>query len=227
MARCCYTEKGTRAMSFDEKLEEARDGEGSMKINEMEQTKVSLMRTYVESQDPSSRDPSSQKADDLMIRRFLRARDLDVEKASALFLRYLKWRQTFVPNGSISLSQVRNEVAQNKMFLQGLDKQGRPISVVLGAKHFQYQGSLDEFKRCHQDRRSLLLLEILKDGDIQIVICAHTLELYPFCRTTTLKDLGSCLLFMHLTYLWQYGKLFTHLSTKIPRRRSCLWRRQS
>lgn len=88
-----------------------------------------------------------QKADDLMIRRFLRARDLDVEKASALFLRYLKWRQTFVPNGSISLSQVRNEVAQNKMFLQGLDKQGRPISVVLGAKHFQYQGSLDEFKR--------------------------------------------------------------------------------
>lgn len=147
MARCCYTEKGTRAMSFDEKLEEARDGEGSMKINEMEQTKVSLMRTYVESQDPSSRDPSSQKADDLMIRRFLRARDLDVEKASALFLRYLKWRQTFVPNGSISLSQVRNEVAQNKMFLQGLDKQGRPISVVLGAKHFQYQGSLDEFKR--------------------------------------------------------------------------------
>lgn len=47
-------------MSFDEKLEEARDGQGSMKINEMEQTKVSLMRTYVESQDPSSRDPSSQ-----------------------------------------------------------------------------------------------------------------------------------------------------------------------
>lgn len=88
-----------------------------------------------------------QKVDDLTLRRFLRARDLDVEKASELFLRYLKWRQTFVPDGSISLSQVPHEVAQNKMFLQGLDKQGRPISVVLGARHFQYKGSLDEFKR--------------------------------------------------------------------------------
>lgn len=90
-----------------------------------------------------------QKVDDLMLRRFLRARDLDVEKASEMFLRYLKWRQTFVPNDSISLSQVPNEVAQNKMFLQGFDKQGRPISVVLGARHFQYQGSLDEFKRIY------------------------------------------------------------------------------
>ena len=88
-----------------------------------------------------------QEVDDLMMRRFLRARDLDVEKASAFFLRYLKWRQTFVPNDSISLSVVPNEVAQNKMFLQGFDKQGRPITVVLGARHFKYQGSLAEFKR--------------------------------------------------------------------------------
>ena len=37
-----------------EKMEEARDGEDTMEINEMEQTKVRLMRAYVESQDPSS-----------------------------------------------------------------------------------------------------------------------------------------------------------------------------
>lgn len=86
-----------------------------------------------------------QDADDLMIRRFLRARDLDVEKASAMFLKYLSWRREFVPKGSISLSEIPNDIAQNKMFMQGKDKLGRPILVVYGGRH--KQTTLDEFKR--------------------------------------------------------------------------------
>lgn len=88
-----------------------------------------------------------QEEDDLTIRRFLRARDLDVEKASAMFLKYLKWRRSFVPNGSISLSQIPNELAHDKAFTQGRDKQGRPIFVVFGRNHFQNKHGLDEFKR--------------------------------------------------------------------------------
>ncbi|KAB5525254.1 hypothetical protein DKX38_023003 [Salix brachista] len=61
--------------------------------------------------------------------------------------RYLKWRREFVPHGSISLLETPNEVAQNKMFLQGSDKKGRPITVILGARHFQSKGGLEEFKR--------------------------------------------------------------------------------
>ena len=90
---------------------------------------------------------NKQVVDDLTIRRFLRARDLDVEKASSLFLKYLKWRQTFVPNGSISASELPHEIAQNKMFIQGFDKTGRPIAVVFGARHFQIEGGREEFKR--------------------------------------------------------------------------------
>jgi hypothetical protein len=82
-----------------------------------------------------------------MIRRFLRARDLDVEKASTMFLKYLKWRYSFVPNGSISRSQVPNEIADDKAFFQGRDKIGRPILLVFGRKHFQKKDGLDEFKR--------------------------------------------------------------------------------
>jgi hypothetical protein len=82
-----------------------------------------------------------------MIRRFLRARDLDVEKASTMFLKYLKWRHSFVPNGSISRSQVPNEIADDKAFFQGRDKIGRPILLVFGRKHFQKKDGLDEFKR--------------------------------------------------------------------------------
>lgn len=89
-----------------------------------------------------------QEVDDLTIRRFLRARDLDVEKASAMLLKYLKWRRMFAPNGHISVSEVENEIAQNKMFMQGRDKMGRPVAVLLGARHFHNKiGSVDEFKR--------------------------------------------------------------------------------
>ncbi|GKV17433.1 hypothetical protein SLEP1_g27945 [Rubroshorea leprosula] len=117
--------------------------ENSSRISdEVGKTKISLMRALLEKQDASSKE-----VDDLTIRRFLRARDLDIEKASAMFLKYLKWRRMFVPNGSISASEVPNEIAQNKMFLHGRDKKGRPITVVLGARHFQNKGGVEEFKR--------------------------------------------------------------------------------
>ncbi|KAK0588735.1 hypothetical protein LWI29_004828 [Acer saccharum] len=89
----------------------------------------------------------NKEVDDLMLRRFLRARNLDIEKGSNMFLKYLKWRRSFIPNGSISPSEIPNEIAQNKMFLQGFDKKGRPIGVVFGARHFQNKQNPEEFKR--------------------------------------------------------------------------------
>lgn len=86
-----------------------------------------------------------QEVDNVMIRRFLRARDLDIEKASNLFLKYLSWRRTFVPNGSIGASEIPNELAQNKLFMQGMDKNGRPIVVCFGGRH--KQNNIEEFKR--------------------------------------------------------------------------------
>ncbi|CAJ1937627.1 unnamed protein product [Sphenostylis stenocarpa] len=106
-----------------------------------ELTKIRLLRTIVE-----SRDPSSKEEDDFTLRRFLRARDLDLEKASTMFLNYLKWKHSFVPIG-VSASDVPNELAQEKVFMQGRDKIGRPIAVVIGRKHFQMKDGLDEFKR--------------------------------------------------------------------------------
>lgn len=88
-----------------------------------------------------------QEEDDLMIRRFLRARDLDVEKASAMFLKYLKWKHTFVPNGFISPSEISNDLSHNKMCLQGVDKKGRPIVVAFGAKHYQSKDGVEDIKR--------------------------------------------------------------------------------
>ncbi|KAL5720591.1 hypothetical protein ACHQM5_013248 [Ranunculus cassubicifolius] len=120
------------------------NGEEMKDENMIEKQQLSLLRSSVVEQDPTSKE-----VDDLMLRRFLRARNLDVEKASSMFLKYLKWKQTFVPKGSFSDSEVSNEIAQKKMFCQGFDKQGRPISVVFGRKHIpnKGKGGLDEFKR--------------------------------------------------------------------------------
>uniref|UniRef100_A0A2K2B811 CRAL-TRIO domain-containing protein n=1 Tax=Populus trichocarpa TaxID=3694 RepID=A0A2K2B811_POPTR len=115
--------------------------ENGNEINEIEQSKVRLMRAFVEREDPSVKE-----VDDLMIRRFLRARELDIEKASTLFQKYLSWRRSFIPNGFIAPSEIPNELAQNKFFMQGADKQNRPVVVVFGARHKPYKGSFEEFK---------------------------------------------------------------------------------
>lgn len=88
-----------------------------------------------------------QEVDDLMLRRFLRARNLDVEKASALFLKYLEWRCTAVPNGFISETEIKNELSHKEVFTQGFDKLGRPIVVYHPAKHFCSNREMDELKR--------------------------------------------------------------------------------
>lgn len=88
-----------------------------------------------------------QETDDPTLGRFLRARGQNVEKAAAMFLKYTMWRRTYVPNGSISVSEIPNDLAQNKFFTQGADKNGCPIALVFGARHFPAKAGIDEFKR--------------------------------------------------------------------------------
>lgn len=90
-----------------------------------------------------------QAVDNFTLRRFLRARDLDIDKASAMLLKYLKWRREIMPNGFISEEEVKNELAQKKFFAQGFDKKGRPLGVLLGAKHYSSKRNLEEFKRMY------------------------------------------------------------------------------
>ncbi|PIA32855.1 hypothetical protein AQUCO_04300053v1 [Aquilegia coerulea] len=111
---------------------------------EIDQQKLFLMRSFVQKQDPTSK-----AVDDVVLKRFLRYRKLDVEKASDSFLKYLKWRQSFVPNGFISESEIPNELSQKKVFMQGFDKKGFPLAVVFNGRHVPVKSkdSLDELKR--------------------------------------------------------------------------------
>ncbi|VFQ64960.1 unnamed protein product [Cuscuta campestris] len=130
-----------------EPAEEASDsgsshGSDCNGVEEVERSKIGIIRALLRKEDPSLQE---EDADDPTIRRFLRARDLDVEKACAMLLKYLTWRREFVPKGFISLSEIQNDIAQNKLFMQGNDKLGRPIVVVFGGRH--KQTTVDEFKR--------------------------------------------------------------------------------
>ncbi|PIA32854.1 hypothetical protein AQUCO_04300051v1 [Aquilegia coerulea] len=108
------------------------------------QQKLCLMRSFVEKQDPTSKE-----VDDVLLKRFLRHRKLDVEKASDCFLKYLNWRKAFAPDGSISESEIQNQLSHKKDFIQGFDKKGRPLLVRLERRNVPTNGkeSLDELKR--------------------------------------------------------------------------------
>jgi hypothetical protein len=60
---------------------------------------------------------------------------MNVEKAHKFLLRHLQWKHEFMPQGSISASEIQNELKQEKFFLQGVDKCGHPIGVALANRH--------------------------------------------------------------------------------------------
>ncbi|XP_047942073.1 phosphatidylinositol transfer protein 3-like [Salvia hispanica] len=95
----------------------------------------------------AKQDPACKEVDEATLRRFLRARDLDIGKASAMLIKYMAWRRKFVPRGSISASEAPNHIAHNKVFMQGTDKRGCPVALVFGAKHFPSKGTYEELKR--------------------------------------------------------------------------------
>ncbi|CAN6485617.1 unnamed protein product [Victoria cruziana] len=107
-----------------------------------EQRKLALFRARVNKEDPDAKEH-----DDLMLRRFLRARDLNIEKSTAMFLKYLKWRREFMPRGFVSESEIPNEIRKEKVFVQGFDKEGRPLAVIMAGRHTSDDRDLEEIKR--------------------------------------------------------------------------------
>ncbi|XP_057791434.1 uncharacterized protein LOC131008540 isoform X2 [Salvia miltiorrhiza] len=146
-----------------------------------------------------------QDVDEPTLRRFLRARDLDVEKASAMLVKCLTWRRTFVPKGFVSESEVPNEIAQNKMFLQGTDKKGHPISVVFGSRHFSRKGGLDEFRRFLVFALDKLCQRI--PDEVEKFTIIGDLQGYGYCNSDLRANLAAITILQEY-YPERLGKLF-------------------
>lgn len=74
------------------------------------------------------------------------ARSMDAEKASAMFVNWIKWRSSFVPSDFIDDSEVIDELEQRKTYLQGLSKNGHPVTLVRACNHVQNKDHL-QFKK--------------------------------------------------------------------------------
>ncbi|KAL6616644.1 hypothetical protein ACP70R_038914 [Stipagrostis hirtigluma subsp. patula] len=116
-------------------------GAGGGAAGEGEWLKVAELRAMVEAQDPQAKE-----VDNLTLRRFLRARDHNVEKASAMFLKFLRWRKEVAPDGSAPEERVRGELSYDKACMGGVDRAGRPILVGFPARHYSANRDMEEFK---------------------------------------------------------------------------------
>ncbi|KAJ1286915.1 hypothetical protein BS78_03G389300 [Paspalum vaginatum] len=114
---------------------------GGGAAGEGEWLKVAQLRTMVQAQDPRAKG-----VDNLTLRRFLRARDLNVDKAAAMLLKFLRWRGEVAPDGFVPEERVRRELAQDKVYMGGVDRAGRPIIVGFLANHFSANRDMAEFK---------------------------------------------------------------------------------
>ncbi|GFR53266.1 hypothetical protein Agub_g16048 [Astrephomene gubernaculifera] len=73
--------------------------------------------------------------DEATLRRWLVARKGDVKEAARDLRAHAAWRAEYVPNGCISEEDVRDDLEQDKGFLPGYDKEGRPVCVVIVSRH--------------------------------------------------------------------------------------------
>ncbi|CAK7324098.1 unnamed protein product [Dovyalis caffra] len=79
---------------------------------------------------------STERYRDPTLARFLKARTMDSEKAAKMFVQWQTWRASFVPNGFIPESQIPDELEARKAYLQGLSKDGYPVLIFKGSRHF-------------------------------------------------------------------------------------------
>lgn len=71
---------------------------------------------------------------------------MNVDKGTKMFVNHQQWRKSYVPLGYIEEADIREQLDSKKFFIQGYDKKGRPISVVLIARHFSSK-NLEEYLR--------------------------------------------------------------------------------
>ncbi|CAK8570440.1 unnamed protein product [Lathyrus sativus] len=89
---------------------------------------------------------STQGYGDATLMRFLIARSMDSDKAAKMFVQWRKWRETMVPNGFISDSEVPDELETRKIFLQGLSQDKFPLMIVQASRHFPSKDQ-NQFKK--------------------------------------------------------------------------------
>ncbi|KAH7331583.1 hypothetical protein KP509_20G041200 [Ceratopteris richardii] len=70
-----------------------------------------------------------------------------VLKSVKLLVQHLKWKRSFMPLGYIKEDDISTKLRRNQIMLQGYDKFGCSIVILLTARHGAYERDLEEIKR--------------------------------------------------------------------------------
>jgi len=89
----------------------------------------------------------SEELDDALLLRFIRELSFNIEEAAKAIAKHQEWRASFLPNGYILDSEISGELNAKKSYLQGQDRKGHPILLILGCKHVPNKEDFEEFKR--------------------------------------------------------------------------------
>ncbi|KAH9553198.1 hypothetical protein CY35_09G105900 [Sphagnum magellanicum] len=89
----------------------------------------------------------SEELDDALLMRFIRELSFNIEEAAKAIAKHQEWRASFLPNGYILESEISGELNAKKSYLQGQDRKGHPILLILGCKHVPNKEDFEEFKR--------------------------------------------------------------------------------
>jgi CRAL/TRIO domain len=81
-----------------------------------------------------------------LLRRWLRARAADVEMAARALEAHAAWRVHWVPDGRIARHAVQCFLDDEELCLQGVDRSGRPVLLVLADRHRPVR-NVDAFRR--------------------------------------------------------------------------------
>eukprot|EP00249_Psilotum_nudum_P009419 c21923_g1_i1 orf=840-1604(+) len=177
-----------------------RNNDGPLEVTKKEQAALSLMRIKVEALDPASKG-----IDDATLLRFLYARSLNVEKSTKFFIQHQLWRRSFVPLGYIPEEGIAQELKKERIFLQGHDKQGRAIGVLLASRHFDFSHDVEDLKRyvVYAFDKAIVSTKN-RQGNFLIIIDLADLRL----KNIDIRGILACLNILQDHYPERLGKLF-------------------
>ena len=90
--------------------------------------------------------PGLSFAPDEMVLRFLRARDLDVSRATEMLMAHKPWREQWMPH-AITIADLPNSMPSGCWRFAGYDRQGRPVTSIRTSLWDPSKYSLEEYVR--------------------------------------------------------------------------------
>ncbi|CAD7702641.1 unnamed protein product [Ostreobium quekettii] len=168
--------------------------------------------------------------DELWLCRWLRARNWSVDKAEECVRAHAAWREEFMPRGRVLETEIPNELAAEKMFLQGVDVNGRGVLVFLAKNHWAWTRYIEELERSavycidalisaadpalNPDRTMTFVFD-LTDFGVSNVDLTAMVKLFHIINNHFVERLGRCFIYNAGSVFENSWKLFSPMLDEI------------